>query len=351
MGRSLTISKITSPTRYIPSESASLNIVIITTGLSPIVHPLLDSRHKIVGIVDCGGKEAEESAAPSTLYRLLRAGYQFIRHHSPSLASVAAKRDIPYYCAPDKTALAPQRLAPWIRELRPDVIVVYFAPILDQRIFTIPPLGTINLHSSLLPAYRGGHPLFWTVYNGDTQAGVTVHLVDGHMDTGDILYQHAFPIEPGMSESALVNLAIGQHGVRLMFKALDALAIGGCLRLPQPYKSPTSAATWVDSQRLRTLIDWDHWPIKRIWSLLRFAETWKNVLPCPPGWKSPFQWAIGDYTQEPVTGTPGSIAQDRLGYYLVHPAGKIRLYVRYELGRYVKSIVSRLKGYPVVRYS
>ena len=320
---------------------APLTILIITTGVSPIVQPLLDARHTLVGIVDCSGQETERPVSPSTLYRLLRAGYQLFNNDPPSLAALAAQRGIPYYCA-DRAARDPQ-LAPWIRARQPDVIMVYYAPILDRRVFTIPPLGTINLHPSLLPAYRGGHPLFWMVYNGDTQAGVSLHFVDARTDTGDILSQHAFPIEPGMSESALEHRAIAHHGVRLMLTALDALATGTCPRHPQPELSPTPLATRVNAERLRRLLDWNQ-PIQRIWSILRFAQDWPNVLPSPPGWKSPFRWILGPYTQEPVTGLPGSIAQDRHGYYLVHPAGKIRLYVDYDFRRWVKSVVLRLRG-------
>lgn len=321
---------------------ACLKVVVITTGLSAIVQPLLDSRHTIAGIVDCGGKDAERSASLPALLRLLRAGYGLMRRYPPSLTSVVAKRDIPYYSA-DRAARDPH-LASWIQALHPDVIVVYYAPLLDQRIFTIPPLGAINLHPSLLPAYRGGHPLFWTVYNGDAHSGATVHFIDARTDAGDILYQHVFSIQPGMSESTLEKLAIDQHGVRLMLKALDAIATGVYPRLPQPILSTTPAANRVYAERLHRLIDWNDWSIERVWSVLRFAEGWQKTLPCPPGWKRPFRWVLGHYTQEPVTGPPGSIAQDRGGYYLLHPAGKIRLRVHYNFKQYVKSVVSRLQG-------
>lgn len=321
---------------------APLRVVIITTGVSPIVRPILDSGHAIVGIVDCGGKDDAPPTSMSVLYRLLQTTYRFVQRGAPSLTSLAAKKGVPYYCA-DRAARDP-KLASWIQERRPDVIVVYYAPILDQCIFTLPSLGTINLHPSLLPAYRGGHPLFWAVYNGDTQTGVTIHFVAARADTGDILYQQAFPIQPGMSESALERLAVDCHGVQLMLKTLTALASGTYPRIPQPEKSPTAAANRVNAEKLHKLIDWHHWPIERVWSVLRFAESWPCILPPPPRWKSLFRWTIGSYTQEPVTGLPGSIAQDRRGYYLVHPAGKIRLYVHYNLKRYIKSVLLRLKG-------
>ncbi len=319
-----------------PTHPTPLKVLILTTGLSPIVQPLLDSRHTLTGIVDCSGHEAERSTPAAPLYRLLRAGYRLLHNGPPSLATVAAQRGIPYYCT-DRAARDPQ-LPSWIQARHPDVIMVYYAPILDPHIFTIPPLGTINLHPSLLPAYRGGHPLFWTVYNGDTQAGTSVHFVQARTDTGDILYQHAFPIEPGLSEATLERRAIDHHGVRLMLKALDALATGTHPRIAQPAHSTTPTATRVNTERLQRLLDW-HQPLPRVWSILRFAQDWPKLLPPPPGWKRPFPWILGPYTQEPVLGPPGSIAQDRHGYYLVHPQGKIRLYVRYDLKRWVKWVL------------
>ena len=325
----------------LPTSLTPLKVVIVTTGLSPIVQPLLDSRHTITGIVDCSGKEVERSASPSILYRLLQAGYRLFNKGLPSLVSVAAQRNIPYYHADQ--AAHDSKLAPWIQERHPDVMVIYYAPILNQRIFTIPSLGAINLHPSLLPAYRGGHPLFWTVYNGDTQAGTTIHFIDARTDAGDILYQHAFAVEPGMSESTLERLAISHHGVRLMLKALDALAAGAYPRLAQPEKSTTPTATRVHAARLHRLLDW-HQPIQRVWAILRFAQDWPNVLPPPPGWRRPFPWTLGHYTQGPTIGPPGSIAHDRHGYYLVHPEGKIRLHVQYDLKCLVKWGLLRLRG-------
>lgn len=316
---------------------ACLKVVIITSGVSSIVCPLLESRHTIAGIVDC---HCGNAGSPPMLYRLVAAGYQWMKNNPPSLESVAGKKGVPYY-RPDR--VSDPLLEGWIRDLRPDIIVIYYAPILGKNIFSIAPLGTINLHPSLLPKYRGGHPLFWTAYSMETEGGVTVHAVDAGMDTGDILCQKAFPVQPGMSESAMAKLTIDHHGVRLLLKALDSVADGVCPRIPQPEVSPTIKATRVTSERLDKLIDWNHWPIERLWSVLRFAESWQAVTPPPPGWRSKFRWAIGDYTREAAPGVPGTVSQDKRGYYLVHPEGKVRLAVRYDLKRYLKLTLLRLK--------
>lgn len=92
----------------------------------------------------------------------------------------------------------------WMSEHQPDVIAVTGAPILRESVFTLPRLGTLNMHSSLLPDYRGTQAEFWQVLEGRLQTcGVTVHYVNAGVDTGEIVLQKATPAEPGLSPQAL----------------------------------------------------------------------------------------------------------------------------------------------------
>jgi len=75
-------------------------------------------------------------------------------------------------------------------DLSPDlVLVVGYARILGRRLLAVPRIVAANFHASLLPAYRGKHPVFWALRNGERHAGLTVHVMDVGLDTGDILYQ------------------------------------------------------------------------------------------------------------------------------------------------------------------
>jgi methionyl-tRNA formyltransferase len=88
-----------------------------------------------------------------------------------------------------------------LNELSPDVIVVVaYGQILCEQIFTLPPLGTINIHASLLPKYRGAAPINWAIIKGETQTGVSSFLIETGVDTGKILLQRAIPI--GVDETA-----------------------------------------------------------------------------------------------------------------------------------------------------
>lgn len=87
------------------------------------------------------------------------------------------------------------RLIDEIKQISPDIIFsVYYRKIFPKEILSIPKLGCVNIHPSLLPKYRGPVPTAWAIVNGEKTSGVTVHLMDGSVDTGDILVQKEFEI-------------------------------------------------------------------------------------------------------------------------------------------------------------
>lgn len=113
-----------------------------------------------------------------------------------------------------------------IQSLRPDVICVACFPwLLPRAVLDIPPLGAINLHPSLLPVHRGPAPLFWTFRYGERSAGVTVHLMDERLDTGDILCQETVSVPDGISGEEMERLC-ARVGARLMVSAVQALSDG-----------------------------------------------------------------------------------------------------------------------------
>jgi folate-dependent phosphoribosylglycinamide formyltransferase PurN len=81
-----------------------------------------------------------------------------------------------------------------MRAARADLGVVYGTNIIKESVFGLPRLGSINLHQGLAPLYRGGPPVFWELYNGEREVGLTVHFVAAKVDTGEILLQEAVPL-------------------------------------------------------------------------------------------------------------------------------------------------------------
>ncbi len=89
------------------------------------------------------------------------------------------------------------RLAPMLRGLQPDLIFVTGFPWrLPAELVSLPRLGSINTHPSVLPRYRGPNPIFWQIMNGEAEIGLTVHRMDAEFDTGPILAQATMPMDP-----------------------------------------------------------------------------------------------------------------------------------------------------------
>jgi methionyl-tRNA formyltransferase len=85
-----------------------------------------------------------------------------------------------------------------LKILNPGVfVIICYQFYLTKEVLTIPPLGAINFHTSLLPRHAGMHPGFWTIWYGDRETGMTVHYLNEGIDTGDIIYETRVPVRPG----------------------------------------------------------------------------------------------------------------------------------------------------------
>lgn len=120
-----------------------------------------------------------------------------------------------------------------LRALQPDLCVTAaFGQILSQEILDIPHIGTVNVHSSLLPKYRGSAPVNWAIMMGETVTGVTTMMTDRGLDTGDILLQREIPILPGETAEALIA-RMAPIGAELLIETLSRLEDGDCPRRKQ----------------------------------------------------------------------------------------------------------------------
>lgn len=128
-----------------------------------------------------------------------------------------------------------------LRQLRPDLmVVVAYGEILRQRVLDIPPLGTLNVHASLLPLHRGAAPITGALLAGDKETGVTIMRLDAGMDTGDMLTRRAIPILPHHTTGTLTPI-LAQVGADLLGETLP-LWIAGQIT-PQPQEHPYATAT------------------------------------------------------------------------------------------------------------
>lgn len=119
-----------------------------------------------------------------------------------------------------------------LKALKADLQIVVAFRMLPELVWNMPPMGTINVHGSLLPQYRGAAPINWAVINGEKETGVTTFKLKHEIDTGDILLQQSFPI--GENETAgEVHDKMKEIGAALLVKTVEGLAEGTIVESPQ----------------------------------------------------------------------------------------------------------------------
>lgn len=139
-----------------------------------------------------------------------------------TILQLAAERGIPVL---EVARLRDQRTLDTLAAYQPDAIcVACFSRRLPHEVLCLPRLGCLNVHPSLLPANRGPDPLFWTFRRGDTDTGVTIHLMDEGLDTGPILRQQRLPVPDGCFERQLEDACATAGGELLAASVADLVA-------------------------------------------------------------------------------------------------------------------------------
>lgn len=119
-----------------------------------------------------------------------------------------------------------------LRSLRADLQIVVAFRMLPEAVWNMPPMGTVNVHGSLLPQYRGAAPINWAIINGEKETGVTTFKLKHEIDTGDVLLQERIPI--GENETAgEVHDKMKEVGAQLLVKTVKGLADESLTEKPQ----------------------------------------------------------------------------------------------------------------------
>jgi len=183
-------------------------------------------------------------------------------------ASLAA--NLPVY-QPDKIrALEAEKP---LRELAPDcVVIIAYGQIIPARLLSIPKLGWINLHASLLPKYRGAAPINWAIVNGERRTGLTTMRIDAGMDTGEMLLQREIEIVAKQTAPELA-VSMSESGAPLMAETLRGLAAGIIAPIPQNH-AEASYAPMLKKEDGR--IDWKR-PAIEIYNRMRGFAPWPGA--------------------------------------------------------------------------
>lgn len=119
-----------------------------------------------------------------------------------------------------------------LRALKADLQIVVAFRMMPEAVWNMPPLGTMNLHGSLLPKYRGAAPINWAVINGDKETGLTTFLLKHEIDTGDLLFQTKTEIGENETVGELYD-RLKMIGAELLLKSVQTLEKGNYTLLPQ----------------------------------------------------------------------------------------------------------------------
>ena len=180
-----------------------------------------------------------------------------------------------------------------LRELKPDLmVVVAYGQILPPALLDLPPHGCLNVHTSLLPRYRGAAPIQWAIADGNAETGVTIMQMDAGLDTGPILSVRRTPILPADDSQALHD-RLALIGAELLAETIPDYVAGKILPQPQPAEGSTYAAK---IKKEDGQIDWN-FPAEKIWCRLRAFTPWPGAF---TRWSSSFS----------LSGSPNTLKRE-----------------------------------------
>lgn len=170
--------------------------------------------------------------------------------------------------------LGAEGVAGLAESLAPDLVLsVMYRDLLGSRVLAAARRAALNLHPSLLPAYRGRAPINWVLVHGEPETGVTLHHMVAAADAGDIVAQRAIPIAPRETALSLYR-KVEEAGLALLAEALPAVAAGTA---PRRAQDPARASKFGRRRPEDGRIDWS-WPAARVDCLVRaVAPPWPGA--------------------------------------------------------------------------
>lgn len=203
-----------------------------------------------------------------------------------------------------------------LAEFRPDLIAVAaFGQILPQSILDLPRFGCLNVHTSLLPKYRGASPIQRAILNDDPETGVTIMRMDTGLDTGDILAQEKTPVLPEDNAQTLHD-RLARIGANLMVQTIRGYVTGQIKPRPQPSEGVVYAPR-ISKEDGR--IDWTQ-SSRRIWNQVRglvpWPSAWTHLPALSPGTRGPL---LKIWEAQPLedAGPPGTVVRAENGHLAV----------------------------------
>ena len=289
----------------------------------PSLEALLKANHQVVGIVTQPDrpKGRGQVLTPSPVKLIAH------RERIPLLQPTKMK-DVDFLAT----------LSSW----KPDYIAVAaFGRILPPAILSLPPLGCINVHGSLLPKYRGAGPIQWALINGETETGITTMLMDEGMDTGAVLLQETMTINPEDTAGSL-SVRLAELGGQLLVKTLAQLGAGTLIPRAQDHSQATLAPLL---KKEDGIIDWTM-PATAIANRIRGLDPWPGAYTVAKTERWTIYRAVA--LDEPVRGVPGEVtAVQKDAIHVATGQGVLAIYEVQAAGGRRMPVAQYLTGHPI----
>jgi methionyl-tRNA formyltransferase len=222
------------------------------------------------------------------------------------------------------------------------LVVVAYGQLLPERLLKIPALGTVNVHASLLPKYRGAAPIPWALIEGETATGVTTMLLDPGMDTGDMLLSREVPIGPEATGGSLYD-RLAEVGASVLVETLARLAEGSLTPRPQDHPQATYAPM-IHPEDCR--VNWEE-EAERVSRRIRALDPWPGAFTLWRGKRLKLFGCLA-LSSGAVGALPGTVlASGREGLEVAAGAGVVRVRSLQLEGRRRLAAADFLKGYPL----
>ena len=225
-----------------------------------------------------------------------------------------------------------------IISLNIDIFVVVAFKILPEKYISIPRFGSINLHASLLPKYRGAAPIQWALMNGDKTTGVSVFQIEKKVDTGKIIFQKKIDVDKS-DNFELLSIKLSNLGAKILIKALNNIEDGAVNFIEQDNTLSTKAPK-ISKGMLR--IKWE-WPAVKI-------NNWVRGLSPKPGMTTTFKKKKikilkSVVSNESVKGSPGKVSNVNKSLLEIHTgSGLLSIKELQQEGKKCLPIEEFLKG-------
>ena len=307
-----------------------MRIVLLTNGLRPVALGFPSFPGVTVGVINWDHRHTK---IPDWKYTLQAWAARSRGRVYASLHHLCQRHGLNYV---EVSQHHPQKLKQILHDWQADLVITSGCPMVPMDALADVPHGGINLHPSLLPAYRGGNPFFWQAYDCVKNTGCSVHTLTASADKGDLLGQTKVERKDGWDQHAWSHFTEGKAGVPLLKNVVAEIMAGTEARSSQPNISPTRYTKHFKISELEQIINADEMSVYSLWNILCFYQACPESLGQITGWRRWLRWKPS-YRQASITKKGHGLTARAKGIHwlLEIPAGTVTLTPRFSAKHFI----------------